>query len=53
MKNFLEFKNRMLEYSEKTFPLVDYYSRKGILKRVDAGVSAELVFQAAKVILLH
>ncbi len=47
------FENRMLEYSEKTVPLVDYYSRKGILNRIDAGKSAELVFQAAKAILLH
>lgn len=47
------FENRMLEYSATTVPLVDYYVQKGILERLDAAESAELVFQAAKTIILH
>ncbi len=29
---------RMLEYREKTLPVTDFYGRRGILARVDAGV---------------
>ena len=35
---------RMQEYREKTLPVTDFYKRRGILARVDAGRGAESVF---------
>ena len=35
---------RMQEYREKTLPVTDFYKRRGILARVDAGRGAGLVF---------
>jgi len=36
-------KKRMIEYSEKTKPLIDYYSKKGLLANIDANYPIEEV----------
>ncbi len=44
-------KNRLSVYHEQTAPLIDYYSKKGILKEVDGTMEADQVFEAIKNIL--
>ncbi len=44
-------KNRLSVYHEQTAPLIDYYSKKGILKEVDGTMEVEQVFEAIKNIL--
>lgn len=44
-------KNRLQVYHEQTQPLIDYYSKKGIMKEVDGTVDMEEVFQAIVAIL--
>ena len=36
---------RMREYAEKTAPLIDYYDKRGLLRRVDATRRPEMVFR--------
>lgn len=45
------FKVRLDDYSKKTYPLISYYSDKGLLKEVDALMSIEDVSKAISVIL--
>jgi len=40
------FQTRMNEYTEKTLPVVNYYSGKGIINKIDASMSIENVFQS-------
>ncbi len=44
-------KNRLAVYHEQTAPLIDYYSKKGILKEVDGTKDVSEVFEAIKSIL--
>ncbi len=44
-------KNRLSVYHEQTQPLIDYYSKQGILKEVDGTVDMEEVFNAITAIL--
>ncbi|MCR4657193.1 MAG: adenylate kinase [Lachnospiraceae bacterium] len=44
-------KNRLSVYHEQTAPLIDYYSKKGILKEVDGTMEVDQVFEAIKNIL--
>ncbi len=37
---------RLGVYHEQTQPLIDFYSKKGILKNVDGTMDMEVVFQA-------
>ena len=37
-------KKRMLEYHEKSEPLIEYYALRGLLKRIDANGSLDDVF---------
>lgn len=37
---------RLVEYEEKTAPLLAYYERRGLLQRVDSAQSPEAVFQS-------
>lgn len=37
-------KNRLRVYKEQTQPLIDYYSRKGLLKTIDGEIGSETVF---------
>ena len=37
--------HRMQEYRDKTVPVADFYDRRDILARVDAGGAAEAVFK--------
>lgn len=39
---------RLRVYREQTFPLVEYYTKKGVLKRVDGTQSPDAVFEALK-----
>jgi adenylate kinase len=43
--NFGALARRMEEYREKTVPVADFYLRRDILARVDAGRTAEVVFK--------
>ncbi|RLE33788.1 adenylate kinase, partial [Candidatus Acetothermia bacterium] len=38
-------RNRFQVYTEQSAPLVGYYERKGILRRVDASLSPDEVFR--------
>ena len=42
---------RMREYAEKTEPLLDYYDRRRLLRRVDSAGTPELVFASVAAIL--
>ena len=42
---------RLIEYREKTEPLVDYYEQKGLLHRVNSSEQPEVVFEAIRAIL--
>lgn len=42
---------RLIEYHEKTEPLVGYYERKGLLERVNSSEQPEVVFEAIRAIL--
>jgi adenylate kinase len=38
-------KNRLKVYNEQTTPLIEYYTKKGILKVVDGSGAVEVVFK--------
>jgi len=46
--NFEVLKKRMLEYHEKSEPLIDYYSSRGLLTRIEANGSPDEVFEEIK-----
>lgn len=43
--NLEAFKNRYQMYTEKTKPIIEYYEKKGVLKRVDGNNTPEEVFK--------
>jgi len=42
---------RLLEYRERTEPLLDYYSTRGLLQRVDSSRAPDVVFRAIAALL--